>query len=183
MSKASLLSLANTLFLVVFIALAYTNVIDFTPILPYKWHRLLHILGAMLFLGNVIVGPIWVTMAIQSKSNEQLKLAFRMLIITDTFITLPTMALIVINGLFMSSTYGNFSEQPEWLIHSLYSLFLLWLLVIPILFIQDKMNKLISCNQSNSVKFKRLSIWWILVGCISFLPLASIFYWMVMKEF
>lgn len=183
MSKATVLSLINTILLIGFILCAYSGVLDFTPVLPYQWHKLLHIVGAILFLGNVIIGPLWVSLAILSKEHNIIRFSFKMLVLTDIFITLPAMILIVINGLFMSSIYGDFSTNPAWLIHSIYSLFALWIFVIPILFIQDKMQKLIDINQSQTPLFKKLTVWWITIGAISFMPLITICYLMIMKTF
>ena len=163
--------------------MTYNGLLDFSPILPYKWHRFIHIISAIIFLGNVIIGPFWTAMAIQSKNKEYLKFSFRLLLLTDAIITLPAMTLIVINGLFMASNYGDFTSQPQWLIHSIYSLFALWILTLPIIFIQNKMKQHIDEETTNTKAFRKLTNWWVITGGISFIPLGLLVFWMVMKSF
>lgn len=122
-------------------------------------------------------------MAPVSKQVHNIRFAFRMLSLTDLVITLPTMILIVFNGLFMASSYQGFSNQPEWLKASIYSLFLLWLFVIPILYTQDKMKKLIDNHDTSAVLFKKYTFSWVIIGALSFIPLMGIVYWMVMKSY
>ena len=107
MSKASLISLTNTSLLVVLIVLAQHNLLFLDLVWSYQTHKLLHILGVCMFIGNVFVGPIWLLKALQSKNKETIKFAFGMLLFTDIVITVPGIDLTVINGLFLSSVLGG----------------------------------------------------------------------------
>ncbi len=39
------------------------------PLFPYTWHMFLHILGAVLFLGNLIVTAAWMAWAAGQKDS------------------------------------------------------------------------------------------------------------------
>ena len=38
------------------------------PLFPYRWHTFLHIAGAVVFLGNIIVTAAWMLMAERTRS-------------------------------------------------------------------------------------------------------------------
>lgn len=45
------------------LSVALLGILGHPLILNYQWHKLLHILGAVLFLGNIIVAAVWMLMA------------------------------------------------------------------------------------------------------------------------
>jgi uncharacterized membrane protein len=180
MSKASLISLTNTALLVVLIILAQHNLLFFDMIWSYQTHKVLHIVGVCMFLGNVFVGPVWLLMALKSKNVETIQFAFKMLLFTDIVVTIPGIDLTVINGLFLSSVLGGVNAQP-WLQHAVVALFALWVLVLPILLIQDKMQKLAIAGEIDSKPFKKVFFLWVLTGALSLIPVTYIMILMVFK--
>ena len=40
------------------------------PLYPYRWHTFLHIAGAVVFLGNIIVTAAWMLMAERTRSTS-----------------------------------------------------------------------------------------------------------------
>ena len=180
MSKASIISLVNTSLLVVLIILAQHQLFFSDMIWSYQTHKVLHLIGVCMFIGNVFVGPIWLLKALQSKNRETIKFAFSMLLFTDIVITVPGIDLTVINGLFLSSVLGGVNAQP-WLQHSIMALFALWVLVLPILLIQDKMQKLALSGDTGSMSFKKIFLLWVITGGLSLIPVAYILILMVFK--
>ena len=50
------------------IAAAFAIVVVLSlPIYPYRWHLLLHILGAVIFVGNIVVTAAWMALAERTK--------------------------------------------------------------------------------------------------------------------
>jgi len=133
-----------------------------------------------MFIGNVFVGPVWLLMALKSKNSEIIKFAFGMLLFTDIVITIPGMDLAVVNGLFLSSVLGGVNSQP-WLQSSVISLFALWILVLPILLIQDKLQNLALAGETDSPTFRKIFMFWIATGGLSLIPVGFIFIHMIFK--
>lgn len=181
MSKASLFSLTNTALLIVIIVLTQYQVLNFELFFTYQTHKALHLLGVCMFVGNVFVGPVWLLKALQSKNKDIIKYAFSLLLFTDMVITIPGIDLVVINGLCMASVFGGVNSQ-EWIQYSLFALFALWLLVFPILLVQDKMQKLALSGEIGFNTFKKVFILWMLIGAISCIPVAFIFVKMIYKN-
>ena len=71
------------------------------PLYPYKWHTFLHIAGAVVFLGNIIVTAAWMLMAERTRSNNVIHFSAKAVIRADLLFTLPGVLLIVMNGFVM----------------------------------------------------------------------------------
>ena len=180
MSKASIASIANTVFLICLILLVQLGFLEFYPPLSYTAHKLLHIIGACMFIGNIFVGPVWVMFAIRSEKLELLQFSFKILLLTDILVTIPGIDLTVINGLFLGQAMGGVNEI-YWLKHAIWDLFALWVLVYPILRIQDRMKLLVENGEFDSVTFRRKLRQWMIVGALSLVPVGHILYLMVYK--
>ena len=87
------------------------------PFLSRPVHRLLHILGAVLFLGNVVAGALWLGFADASGSRAALRFATRMINVADLVITGPAALLLFLNGAALVPAWGGLSLQP-WLARS-----------------------------------------------------------------
>lgn len=80
------------------------------PFFPYLWHKLLHVLGAVLFVGNIVVTAAWMTWAAQRKDANVLAFASTSVNRADQWFTSPGVLLLLINGLVISNVYTG-----EWL--------------------------------------------------------------------
>ena len=111
-------------------ALAFTGPLPAFAALPL--HRLLHLGGAALFLGNVLVGALWLALADASGSWATLRFATRVINAADLAFTAPGAILTVVNGAVLAGTWGGLFAAP-WLARSV-ALFgaitLLWALVL-----------------------------------------------------
>lgn len=88
-----------------------------TPIpefLPRAWHRLLHIFGAILFFGNIIIAALWLTLAGNSKNADTFRFAVKMINLTDLVFTGPGLILLLMNGAALAAAYGSLL-QVTWL--------------------------------------------------------------------
>lgn len=71
------------------------------PLFPYRWHVFLHISGAVVFLGNIVVTAAWMLMAERSRSISVIHFSAKAVMRADFLFTLPGVLLILVNGLTM----------------------------------------------------------------------------------
>src|SRR5690606_41411355 len=64
----------------------------------YLYLKLLHIIFAVLFLGNITVGVFWKSFAHKSKDPEQIAFAFKGIIKADKYFTMPGVIGIIFFG-------------------------------------------------------------------------------------
>ncbi|MBU1678442.1 MAG: DUF2269 family protein [Bacteroidetes bacterium] len=181
MKTATKISITNGILVVIVVLLEYTRVVDFSMLLSYQWHKILHIFGASLFIANMIVGPIWFFYAYYSREKALLQFADKLLRLTDITVTIPGLDLAVINGLFLASVYGGSSDAP-WLQYSVFLMIVMWLLTIPLLFIQEKIYKVIEFEPDNRVELQKWIIRWSLLGSVVMIPPTIVFYLMIVKS-
>jgi uncharacterized membrane protein len=78
--------------------IALLNIVGHPLLLPYTWHKLLHIVGAVLFMGNIIVTAVWLVLAAQTRDARTLHFAARAVNWADVFFTAPGILLLLANG-------------------------------------------------------------------------------------
>ena len=157
---------------------------EYRLFLPYNWHKLLHIVGAVLFLGNIIVTGLWMASAERTGGTGALKFGAHAVNWMDVFLTAPGVILILVTGLPLASQWGGITRVP-WILAALL-LFVLsgvvWIgLLIPD---QNRMIRLsdpVSPDESLPPAFFRCLHRWYVWGVVAtVLPLISLFL-MVLK--
>ncbi len=84
------------------------------PLYPYIWHTFMHIAGAVVFLGNIIVTAAWMFMAGRTRNMNVIHFSAKAVIRADLLFTLPGILLIVINGFVMVvSSWGGWDAFHE----------------------------------------------------------------------
>ncbi|HNL09507.1 MAG TPA: DUF2269 family protein [Turneriella sp.] len=81
--------------------------ISLPEVFPRAVHRLLHILGAIIFLGNIVVSALWFSVAVASRKNDWFAFAARLMNITDLVFTGPGLILLLWNATVLVGAYGN----------------------------------------------------------------------------
>ncbi len=71
------------------------------PLFPYRWHTFLHIAGAVVFLGNIIVTGAWMMMAERTRNINVIHFSAKAVMRADLLFTLPGVLLVLVNGLVM----------------------------------------------------------------------------------
>lgn len=156
----------------------------FTPPMPlyfsYPVHKLLHIVGVMLFFGNLVAGPLWLGVALFEKDRPHLAFAAKTLADMDMYLTTPGVQLAVWNGLFLASVFGGVRAQP-WLVEAVAMMIFTSLFsVTVVLYWQEK---LVAAAQSGDwAKTQRAMAWWSLSGTFVGVPLILVMYLMVSKQ-
>src|SRR5215210_5055560 len=64
----------------------------------YQWHKALHVLGAGMFLGNIVTQVAWLSGAFRSQSPIVVRASLRTLSTTDLLFMGPGMFLVIANG-------------------------------------------------------------------------------------
>lgn len=72
-----------------------------------QWHRLLHIFGAVLLLGNIIVTAAWMYLAERTNNPATLRYASETVNWADVFFTVPGVFLIITNGDILAGAWGG----------------------------------------------------------------------------
>ena len=88
------------------------------PLFPYQWHVFLHIAGAVVFLGNIIVTGVWMLLAERTRSIPVIHFSAKAVIRADFLFTLPGVLLLVMNGLVMVvARWGGWDafHQVSWI--------------------------------------------------------------------
>ncbi|KHD06601.1 membrane protein [Candidatus Thiomargarita nelsonii] len=145
----------------------------------------LHLLGAIIFLGNIIVTGWWKVMADRTKNPVIIAFAQRQVTLTDYIFTAGGVILILVTGIGNAVLHNMDYLSIRWLAWG-YWLFILsgiiWaVILIPIQIKQAKMSKQFSKDGVIPDNYWRLSRLWIVFGTLAtLLPLVNI-YWMVFK--
>jgi uncharacterized membrane protein len=104
------------------------------PFFGRTWNMFMHVFGAILFMGNIVVSAAWMSLARRSRTAEALRLGARGVMLTDAIFTVPGALLVLVNGCIIATPY--FQARAMWVFVAL-GLFLVsavvWLaLLIPL---------------------------------------------------
>ena len=143
--------------------------------------KIIHLLCACLFLGNVIVSGTWAALAERTRNHTIIQFSNRLVLITDLMFTLGGSLGVVITGYLMADRWGGESSHP-W-IRWAYLLFalsgLIWLFVlVPI---QLKQRRLLQESDQITAQYLRLSRHWQIWGAAATVLPLPILYLMVTK--
>ena len=143
--------------------------------------KIVHVLSACLFLGNVVVSGTWAALAERTRNYEVIAFSNRLVLVTDLLFTLTGAILVVLTGSMMAHRYGGASSQG-WIAWS-YALFtlsgLIWALVlVPI---QLRQRTLLRRDRAITAEYLRLSRIWQFSGAIATVVPLPILYLMITK--
>ena len=150
----------------------------------YLLLKFLHILGTILFLGNIIVTAFWKAFADRSKNWQIISFSQRLVTYTDIFFTFIGIAMIVTTGLLMARYFQNYWDL-KWLVWgvTLFIIsFLIWIIIlIPV---QIKLHGIASkFKDTEIIPFQYWSfekVWMVFGVIATVLPFLSL-YFMVFK--
>jgi uncharacterized membrane protein len=145
----------------------------------------LHILGVVLFLGNIVVTAVWKALADRTRDPPVVAYAQRLVTITDVGFTATGVVLILVSGQVMADDYGGVFSGPTWLTVG-WSLFVasgvIWILaLVPIQVLQARLAREFRNAAAIPERYWRLSTLWAIFGSIAtILPIGNL-YFMVFK--
>ena len=145
----------------------------------------LHIVGVILFLGNIIVTAWWKVMANLNGDPKVVSFAQRQVTLTDFVFTAGGVLLITVGGVGSAMLSHLDMTHTRWLMWGRW-LFtasgVIWIVVlIPIQILQARMARQFERNGLIPARYWRLNRIWLIFGVTAtLLPLANV-YWMVFK--
>jgi uncharacterized membrane protein len=156
------------------------------PIFPRTVHRLLHIVGAVLFLGNMMVGALWMILADVSGSPEIFRFSIRGVNLADVVFTGPGVLLLTLNGAVLATDWGGLMHLP-WLRQSLLLFGLMglaWaLFLVPMQIRLERLSEALPAFREfhASRAFRRLLVPYFVVGSVAASAGLAVIYLMVSK--
>jgi len=150
----------------------------------YLWLKALHIIGVVLFLGNIIITGWWKNLADRTKNPQIIAFAQRQVTLTDFIFTAGGVLILLGAGSANVFLHG-LSYSAKWLSHGM-TIFILsgliWaFILIPTQIKQAKMAKLFDVTGHIPEAYWKLCTRWNWFGLIAtLLPIMNI-YWMVFK--
>lgn len=153
--------------------------------MSYELLKTIHILGAILLLGNITVTAWWKSMANRTGDARIIAFAQRQVTMTDFLFTLPGAVIIVGSGDFIAYSLMTDSWNIRWLSWGRILFMtsgLIWLtILIPIQVKQARLARTFATGTEIPVAYWRLNRCWYIFGIVAVaLPVANL-YWMVFK--
>lgn len=147
----------------------------------------LHVLGAVLFLGNIITAAFWKVSAERGKDLAHLHRVARNVMTADYFFTLPGVVMLIATGHIMASRRGYPLTELNWMTAS-EALFvasgLIWMAVlIPA---QRKMIKETAVSETAgalTAAYRKVSRTWDVFGTLVIVIPLAVLYLMLAKPF
>ena len=155
------------------------------PVDSYLILKCLHILGVVLFLGNIIITGWWKFMADRTLNPQIIAFAQRQVTLTDFVFTAGGAGLLLIGGWGNAALHGMEIHSYRWMTWGFW-LFnisgLIWVaILIPVQVKQAAMAKVFAVDNIIPAGYWVLVRRWYLWGVIAtLLPLGNL-YWMVFK--
>ena len=153
-------------------AMGLLGAFGYPMVLPYSWHKLLHIVGAVVFLGNIIVTGAWMALAEQTHDRKTLRFAAEAVNWADMFFTAPGVFLLLTNGFVMAIALNGLPKF-HWVLAAL-ALFTLSGIVWVVCLIPDQ-HRLIALADEGDASFGHVLHRWYFWGIVAtILPLLSL---------
>jgi uncharacterized membrane protein len=179
LSTSGKVSIASNIVMLAVIGLAWHGLPLSAP-LPYVWHKMLHVTGVVMFMGNLIAGPLWLWFAWYEDDGRHFAFAARMLAAADIYLTTPGVQLTGWNGLFLAVTFGGVQANP-WLVQAMVLLVLTS--VFSVLFVLPPQERLVEAAQTDDrERAWRMLVRWSIVGMVVMLPFTLVAWLMVAKS-
>ena len=156
----------------ILIAIAVSVVLSL-PFFGRMWNLFMHIFGAILFMGNIVVTAAWLSMARRSGSGGAVQMATRGVMVTDVMFTLPGTLLLLLNGGILGAEV--FKAGAPWIFASL-GLFvvtgIIWLAVLVPL--QRRMVAVAQTEPTGPEMLGLMGKWFRFGGIATLLPLITL---------
>jgi uncharacterized membrane protein len=144
-----------------------------------NWLRIIHVLAAMLFIGNVVVTGVWSALLFAARRELDFRHAARAIVVTDWIFTFGGAFLLVVSGVALSLGRGLPLWDTPWIRNAMIGLAIstaLWLVVlVPA---QRQMRQL---GPSDDVELARTYHRWNVTGWLAVVPLLWSLWNMVNK--
>jgi uncharacterized membrane protein len=150
----------------------------------YVGFKIVHVLGVVLFMGNIVVTGFWKAIADRCREPHAVAFAQHLVTLTDWLFTFGGLVLILIGGYGMAAV-GHLDLQQKWLAWGqglLAASGVIWVAVlVPTQIAQAKLARSFAQGGAIPERYWQLNRRWVLFGIVATaLPLANL-YFMVAK--
>jgi uncharacterized membrane protein len=151
----------------------------------YLLFKTLHVFGAVLLLGNIIVTAWWKLMANRTRDPKIIAFAQRQVVLTDYVFTAVGVLIIISTGEYIAGRLMGNSWDITWIVNGRIFFIasgLIWItILIPVQFKQARLARTFSDDCVIPDQYWRLCNIWNFFGLIAtILPFINL-YWMVFK--
>jgi uncharacterized membrane protein len=81
--------------------------------------KLIHIISAVLFLGNITIAILWKMISHKSKDRQRIAFTFEGIIKSDRVFTMPSVTLLIISGFGLSGMMRLNTVETGWILWSI----------------------------------------------------------------
>jgi uncharacterized membrane protein len=158
--------------------------VELPLLLPHAWHKVLHIFGVILFVGNSVAEVVWITSAWRSGDPRLQRFAIRGLVWGDAVLSAGGFALTLVNGAFLAGTWEGGLLGPSWLVASLVLLGVMGAIAMALMPSVKGMWELAERglpDEPLGPDLDRHMKRWNAIGSLIMLPMLGIFWLMVAK--
>lgn len=141
--------------------------------------KVLHVLGAILFLGNVIVTGVWSAILFRHRGTVDFRIAARAIVLTDWVFTLGGAVLLVTAGVTLAIGRGLPMWETRWIRDAVIGLAIataVWLIVLV-----PAQRRMLSLEPGSEVEVRPVYRRWTIAGWLAVLPLLWALWAMVFK--
>jgi uncharacterized membrane protein len=147
--------------------------------MPLSIIKTVHILGVVLFIGNIIVSGFWKAFADRTGEVGIIRYATRLVILTDIVFTVGGIVLLAGAGHMMAPAYGGVMEAGwiRWSYLLLAGSGLIWLLILlPAQLAQARLLQPLAPDAAIPARYRTLAARWTAAGIVAtLLPLPAIY--------
>ncbi|QKE39359.1 DUF2269 family protein [Ferrovum myxofaciens] len=151
----------------------------------YLFLKIIHLLGVVVFLGNIIVTGWWKFMADRTGNHRIIAFAQRQVTLTDFVFTAGGVVLVAIGGIGNAMLHHMDYLHIKWMAWGYWQFIasgVIWVVVlIPVQIAQAKMARTFENGKSIPPEYWKLGKIWYVFGTLATLLPASNIYWMVFK--
>ena len=145
----------------------------------YLWFKTLHVVGVILFVGNLLVTGVWKVLADRTRDGRVIAFAQRLVTVTDASFTGAGAVIVLLTGLLMVVPYEIDFWNVPWLLWGLVLFLasgLLWVLVlVPVQMKQARLARTFADGGEIPEDYWRLARLWAVCGTVAMLlPLINV---------
>lgn len=146
----------------------------------YTVFKIIHVLGIVLFLGNIIVTGVWKFFADKTRNAAVIGFAQRLVTLTDWIFTFGGVILILIGGYGMATVAGYNLRSTSWLVWAQSIFFasgIIWIaILIPVQIWQARLARQFENGGEIPPLYWRLNRQWYFWGVLAtVIPLANLY--------
>ena len=154
--------------------------------MDYNYLKLIHLIAVMIFLGNIVTGLFWMSIAVRTKDLKIINFTMKGIIKADRYFTIPGVLIITAGG-FLAAISGHFPIlRTGWILWSIIMFSISGLaFAFKVAPLQKKIYNLTLNKEQmadfNWEGFKKIYVKWDIWGLIALLTPLAAFVMMVLK--